>query len=50
MRLRPGKSHSLDVELDVSQIEEIAAIAISTGQTVDDFIETAIVEKLVRER
>lgn len=48
-KLKAGKTHSLDVELEASQVEAVAALAMSTGQTVDDFIETAIIEKLLRE-
>jgi len=39
----------LDVDLEACQFDAITALPSQAGQTVDDFIESAILEKLVRD-
>lgn len=47
--LRAKKVSTLEVDLDEVQFQEGRAYATSRGEAIDDFIESAIVEKLLRD-
>lgn len=44
------KVSSLDIQLDAVQMEAVLALAVRTGETIDEFVESAVVEKLLRDR
>lgn len=49
-RLRGAPVNSLEVDLAPPQLDAVAASAARDGQTVGDFIESAILEKLIRSK
>lgn len=49
-RLKGNTEPSLDIVLETAQIEAIAALTRGSGQTIDDFIEMAIIEKMLRDQ
>lgn len=49
-KLSGSKASPLEVDLDISQYEAVAAQAALVGLTPDEFIESAVIEKLLRVR